>query len=695
MDKKTRHNLIIVALLTLATLLIAFCLPSRGYHALVYSLGKPWGNAMLTAPFDIPIEYDSMTAQKIRDSIDANFVKIYRWNEAVGKKKVDDLSKAMMGRADISPQAKAVVTAQVAKLYERGIVDDSSAQQIRARKMPYVRILNNQVASQVPTADMMSAAEAFSYLDTVLTVPEYHHALIAVRVDQFLEPNVQCDTAETRKLLTDAYQKALAPRGVVQTGESIIFPGNIVTQEKYNILQTYDKMMRERQEQSRGIDLSFLGQVIFIAIMMVVFYVFLRAMQPATFANLRMMVFLISFTTLFVVMVELVIAFRPSFVYLIPFALLPIILTTFSDTRISFFLHMVVVTICSLVVKDQAEFIIMQFLAGNIAIVSVQEFSRRSQLAACALWIFLAYSVVYSVLFLMREGNLEHIVAGKNWHVFLMFGINCAVLSSAYLVIFLVEKLFGFTSSLTLVELSDINSPLLRELADKCPGTFQHSLQVANLAAEAAHDIGANVQLVRAGALYHDIGKMSNPQFFTENQHGINPHDSLSPEVSASIVIRHVTDGLTRASKAKLPKVIRDCISQHHGRGMARYFYNTACKAHPDQEVDPAPYTYPGPDPQSKETAILMMCDACEAAVKSMDNPTEEQIAAMVSKVVSQQVKSGRLNEAPISFKQVGTVMQSITKRLQANYHVRIKYPDDVKPPKAEGEDEDAPAPAQ
>lgn len=694
MDKKKRNNLIIVAMLTLATLLIAFCLPNRGYRALVYSEGKPWGNAMLTAPFDIPIEYDSVTARQIRDSIDANFIKIYRRDAAVAQAKVGDLSRAMQGRADITPEAKRIVVAQVAKIYERGIVSNATADLIRQGKMPNVRILSDQVASVVPTSDMMSASEAFTYLDTVLTLPQYHHALIAVGVDKYLEPNIKYDASETQKLLTDAYQKALAPRGIVQTGESIIFPGNIVTPQKYSILQTYEKMMRQRQMQNRGLDFGFLGQIIFIAIMMVVFYVFLRVMQPDTFASLRMMVFLISFTTLFIVMVELVIGFRPNFVYIIPFALLPIIITTFSDTRTAFFLHMVVVTICSLVAKDQAEFIIMQFLAGNIAIVSVQEFSRRSQLARCAFWIFLCYSTVYAVLYLMREGNFEHIIAGRNWHVFLMFAINCAVLSSAYLLIFVVEKIFGFTSSVTLVELSDINSPLLRELADNCPGTFQHSLQVANLAAEAAHDIHANVQLVRAGALYHDIGKIDNPQFFTENQHGVNPHDGLTPEVSASIVIRHVTDGVRRANKKNLPKVIKDCILQHHGRGVARYFYATACKAHPDEKVDPAPFTYPGPNPQSRETAILMMCDGCEAAVKSLDEPSEADIAAMVHKVISSQVKSGLLNEAPISFKEIGIVQQSITKRLQANYHVRIKYPDDVKPPQeaSAADDDDDPA---
>jgi len=260
------------------------------------------------------------------------------------------------------------------------------------------------------------------------------------------------------------------------------------------------------------------------------------------------------------------------------------------------------------------------------------------------------------------------------------FLINCVILSFAFLIIPIVEKIFGFTSSMTLLELADINSPLLRQLSTNCPGTFQHSLQVANLAGEAALKIGANMQLARAGALYHDIGKIKNPAFFTENQIGENPHDHLvRPEDSAKIVIDHVTNGLKLADEADLPKVVKDLIAQHHGKGITRYFYYKAREARPDTEVDPAPFTYPGPNPQTKEAAILMMADACEAATKSLSDHSDEAIAAMVGKIIDSQVADGLLREAPISFRDVETIKQLIIERLRTAYRARVSYPSDVK----------------
>ena len=301
----------------------------------------------------------------------------------------------------------------------------------------------------------------------------------------------------------------------------------------------------------------------------------------------------------------------------------------------------------------------------------------------CAALIFLAYCITYVAMTLINEGDFDNI----DKYFFGYYLINCVILSFAVFVIPIVEKAFGFTSSMTLMELSDINNPLLRQLSTNCPGTFQHSLQVANLAGEAALKIGANLQLVRAGALYHDIGKTKNPAFFTENQIGENPHDHLvRPEDSAKIVIDHVANGIKLAEDAKLPKVIRDLIAQHHGKGITRYFYYKAKEANPDIEVDRAPFTYPGPNPQTKEAAILMMADACEAATKSMSDHSEEAIAAMVGKIIDGQVADGLLRETPISFRDVEMVKQLFVERLRTAYHVRVSYPGDVKPAPEDGE---------
>ena len=385
-------------------------------------------------------------------------------------------------------------------------------------------------------------------------------------------------------------------------------------------------------------------------------------------------------------MVEIIVVKVWWQIYLVPFALVPIVITAFTDSRTAFFSHMVMVVICSIVAKDRAEFIIMQFLVGNIAVTSMYEFSRRAHLMRCAFFVFLGYSVVYFSMTAINKNfasfaemwNFFTDEPYNNWHNFLKFALNAGFLAFSYVLIFLVEKIFGFTSTMTLVELSDTNHVLLRELASTCSGTFQHSLQVANLACEAATDINANVQLVRAGALFHDVGKIENPAFFTENQYGVNPHDALTPMQSAQIVINHVPDGLKRASKAKLPKAICDFIAQHHGKGTTKYFYTMACKANPDGEVDPGPYTYPGPNPQSKETAIVMMADACEAATRSLKEPDEATITAIVDRIVSSQLKDGLLNEAPITLREISIVKQAFINRLRSMYHQRIEYPDDV-----------------
>ena len=299
--------------------------------------------------------------------------------------------------------------------------------------------------------------------------------------------------------------------------------------------------------------------------------------------------------------------------------------------------------------------------------------TRRSQLIQTAFLVFTAYSLSYIAVEVISSGT----ISGIDLRIFGIFAINSVLISFAYILIFVFEKLFGFTSIVTLVELSDINNPLLRELSEECPGTFQHSLSVSNLAYEAAHRIGANAQLVRAGALYHDIGKITNPAFFTENQHGVNPHDALNPMQSARIVIAHVTDGLKRAEKAKLPSVIKDFISEHHGCGKAKYFYNTYCNQHPDEEVDTASFIYPGPNPKSKETSILMMADTVEAASRSLPDHTPEAIENLVNRLIDSQIADGLHNDSLLSFKDVREIKESFISRLRTMYHARISYPSD------------------
>ncbi|MBO4814949.1 MAG: HDIG domain-containing protein [Muribaculaceae bacterium] len=677
MKIENRKNLLYVLLITVAGIIITFFLPGKNFNALIYEQGKPWTHPILTAPFDIPIEYDSITAQQITDSIDQNTARIYKRDNSVSTRQISHLSQVLQERGDVSNIVQRALVEEVSNLYANGIVDAETMTSVRNGDIKEMRIMANNIAEVVDPQALMSVKDAYKQLDSVLSHPYYRLALANVPVYNFLEPNLVYDSIETNKLLDDARRKALAPQGIVQTGEGIIDHGDIVTPQKYAILKTYERMMQEKEMQQGGLNLSIIGQAVFVAMMMLILFFFMKLIRPRTYNVTRKMVFIICFITVFIVVVELIVGFRYILIYAVPFALVPIIMTTFLDSRTAFFIHMIVVLLCSLVAKDQAEFIIMQFVAGNIAIVAIKEMSRRSQLLACAFFIFIAYCLLYTAMVLIRSGNLETV----GWLEYVMFAFNCMVLAVAYLVIYVIERIFGFTSTVTLVELSDINTPELRMLSEACPGTFQHSLQVANLAQEAARKINANSQLARAGALYHDIGKINNPAFFTENQIGVNPHDALTYTQSARIVINHVPDGIKRAEKAKLPQVIRDFIAQHHGKGKARYFYTLACKANGNQPVDPAPFSYPGPNPQTKEAAIMMMADACEAATRSLKEPDEKAIASIVEKVINNQIVEGLLDEAPISFKDVGIIKRTFIERLRTFYHLRIAYPDDVVPP--------------
>lgn len=675
---KTRNNYITIAMLIAATVIISLALPRHDkITQLSYESGKPWLNPMLTAPFDIPIERDEADVQRITDSVSVNFMQIFRRDNQNATNQISALSKALSTHYEVPLSMRQGLVNAVAKAYNDGIVDNTTSDAITKGTLKRVRILDsNGVAQVVSTENMHSVRQVYETVDSV-----YGNGAIdlveIISLSNYLSPNVAIDYDENDKLYNDALNSALAPVGTVQTGEAIIFTGNIVTPQKYTILQTYERMLAERAKENKSnTDLLIVGKIMTIALILAMFYVFLIAMRYRMVSDLRNIIFLISFITLFVVVVFLVVSFRYSFLYIIPFALVPIIITTFYDSRIAFFSHMVVVLISVLVAREQAQFIIMQFIAGNIAITLMQELVRRSQLVTCAFLIFVGYSLVFTAITLTRGGSLNSI----DWHYIMYFAINCILLSFAYVGIFIVEKLFGFTSIVTLVELSDINSPVLRKLSERCPGTFQHAFQVANIASEAALKIGANQQLARAGALYHDIGKTENPAFFTENQNGVNPHDSLAPEQSAHIVIQHVTDGLRIAEKARLPQVIKDLIVQHHGSSITRYFYAQACKRNGGEPVDTAPYTYPGPKPQTKEAAILMMADACEAAAKSLSDHSEKAIATLVDRIIDGQIADGQLKEAPISFKDVEKIKGIFIERLKAFYYTRISYPDDIKP---------------
>jgi putative nucleotidyltransferase with HDIG domain len=653
--------------------IILYFLPRKNERQYLYEVNRPWSYSLLTAPFDIPIQLDSIRVQEVKDSINNVFIPVYKRNNDDSKAAIDAYSLALNANQSVSIYEKAKLINALKEIYNNGIVDLNTYNAITSGKLSRMRFIDGNRIINKSTNNLLSAKKAYTTIDSLLKSESLNTSIAATELSKFLAPNISYDSIESNRLYQDICQKAMAPIGIIQNGERIIDRGEKVTPQLYTILQTYEQMLQERKANKHQQIYPVLGQLLFVIILLSALFYYLYFMRNELFANTRAMLFIMLMVVGFVVFS---VAMKNTFangLYLVPFTIIAIMMVVFFDSRTALFCLIIETMLCSSIANVAFEFIFVQFIAGVTAIYSLKELTRRSQLIQTAFLVFTAYSLSYIAVEVISSGT----ISGIDLRIFGIFAINSVLISFAYILIFVFEKLFGFTSIVTLVELSDINNPLLRELSEECPGTFQHSLSVSNLAYEAAHRIGANAQLVRAGALYHDIGKITNPAFFTENQHGVNPHDALNPLQSARIVIAHVTHGLKRAEKAKLPSVIKDFISEHHGCGKAKYFYNTYCNQHPDEEVDTASFIYPGPNPKSKETSILMMADTVEAASRSLPDHTPEAIENLVNRLIDAQIADGLHNDSLLSFKDVREIKESFISRLRTMYHARISYPSD------------------
>lgn len=673
-----KKYLIQILLFIGAVFLMIYFQPRVDENHYIYEVGRPWSYPLLTAPFDIPVHLDSVSARLVKDSIDATFQPIYRRNTSMELAVENDYARRLNSKSR-TPEAKRslqVILARLKKLYDRGIVDQATHAEIKAGKMPTVRFIVNNSAIAASTGGYMSVREAYADLDSVLRHNHLQEVLSPAELASALQANILYDSIESGRILQQMYQKAMAPVGVVQQGERIVDQGEIVTPQLYSILHTYEEMLAERASTTvNGSFYPLVGQILYTIVLLGAVYVYLFFFRRDYLENTRVMTFLMVLLTGFTLIAFLMDTAVNNGLYVMPLTILPIMVLIFTDSRTAMFVFFVETLICANLAASPLEFISVEFVAGVAAITSIRELSKRSHLVRTALAVFVAYALTYTAVEVMHLGTVTRV----DPTMFAAFGFNALLISFAYFLIFIFEKVFGFTSRVTLVELSDINNSVLRELSEECPGTFQHSMAVSNLASFAAARIGANVQLVRAGALYHDIGKINNPAFFTENQYGVNPHDVLDPRQSARIVINHVADGLKRAEKSKLPEVIRSFITEHHGHGLTKYFYNTYCQQHPDEDVDPAPFTYPGPNPRSRETSLLMMADAVEAASRSLTDHSAEAITSLVNKIIDSQIDEGLHNDSPISFREIKIVKDSFVQRLRTIYHSRVQYPEAVK----------------
>ncbi len=683
--RNSNNNKVYTALIFLVTTIVmVYFMPRDNRHKYSYEENRPWSYALLTAPFDITVYRDSATVKAMVDSIDEVLVPIFRRDVAAESRAVEAIQNA----DSISPFVRSRLVDAVRQAYARGIVDQATASLIERGALPEVKFTENNMNISHSTAKYVSQRDAYAHIDSTFADGEWHKAVRGVGLARLLQPNMVEDKDATRMYRETLIQPIVSGVGVIQKGERIIAQGDIVTPQLYQILRTYETTLDKRMHNDRGRQNNTLtGQTIFVVLLLGLLYGFSVLYYPRLATPKQLMALMILLTVFFVFTMVMGRTFT-SGIYIVPLTIVPVIISVFYDSRAAFFIFTIEVLLCSVVANFQLEFIFIELTAGTAVLFSLKELSRRSQLLRSAAVGFVAYVVSYMAVELMTAGSLGSL----SWKLIGFFAVNAVLISFAYILIFVFEKLSGMVSVVTLVELSDINNPMLRELSQECPGTFQHSMAVSNLATEAAHRIGANVQLVRAGALYHDIGKIDNPAFFTENQYGVNPHDALTPQQSARIIIRHVADGLRRADKIKLPRVVKDFITQHHGRGKAKYFYNTYCRQHPDEAVDEAPFTYPGPNPQTREASLLMMADTVEAASRSMTDHSQEAIRSLVNRLIDAQVADGLHNESSLSFRDIGEIKECFISRLRSMYHARVQYPAGVtaKPADADGQPDPA-----
>lgn len=648
-----------------AAVIIVWFYPHARQHQYIYEQGRPWNYAQLIAPFDIPIHPDSATVQAIRDTLQASFVPIYTQSQST----VDSI----IAQLPADPH-RARTAALIASLYKKGVITAESRAAVREGKLPKVRVLNGNILSESSTVSFQSPREIYLKIDSAATDPAWRRYISSASLAAILTPNVVYNETECRRYYDNEFQTLTADRGVILQGQAIINKGDIVSAQDFTNLRTYESLLDARSGISDHANvLNWIGQFLFVSLLLGLFMAYLAFQAPDIYGNPKALSFLYSLITLFFLFSLGLSTFVPGGIYIVPLTIVPILVQVFFNARTALFTSAITILLIAPITSYPFEFIYLQFSAASVGVFSLRDLSRRSQLLRTALLVAATYCLGYFSLELLTNGSLD----GWTWRMPVFLAANAVMVSMAYILMSAVERVYGFVSTVTLVELSDTNQPLLRELSDKCPGTFQHSMGVGNLASDAARAMGANEPLVRAGALYHDIGKMSNPAFFTENQHGINPHDALAPEQSARIVINHVADGLTRAEKAGLPAIIKDFIRQHHGAGRAKYFYFQAAKNLPEgQQPDPAVYTYPGPNPQTRENSLLMMADAVEAASRSLADYSKESIKALVDKIIDGQIADHLHDESSLQFADIQKIKAAFVKRLTTMYHTRIAYPE-------------------
>ena len=670
---KWRNFLSRTLLVLITVLLIVWALPRNESKQFRYDIGKPWMYGSFIAKFDFPIYKTDEAIKEQEDSLLETYQPYYNYDPAVEKKQVSKfLADYQNGIPGLPHNYVRLIADRLHRLYQAGIMDTPEYNEAYRDSTSQVRLVSGNNAQSISLACVYSTLSAYEQLFIDEQIAMQRPILQRCNLNNYIEPNLIYDKGKSETERNDLLSSIPPASGMVMSGQKVIDRGDIVDEYTYRVLSSFEREIKRRSATQTQITNTIIGQVIFVTLMVFLFTMYLGLFRRDYFNKPRSIAMLYTLITLFPVVVSLMMRHNFLSVYMLPFAMVPIFVRVFMDSRTAFVCHVTMILICTTAVRYQYEFIIIQLVAVLIAIYSLRELTRRAQVFKTAILVGIGSTFVYLALQLMQDNDFSSMDHDMYYH----FVVNAVLLLIAYPMMYIIEKMFGFVSSVTLFELSNTNRGLLRDLSEIAPGTFQHSITVGNLAAEIANKIGANALLVRTGALYHDIGKMKNPVFFTENQAGVNPHDTLTYQESARIIISHVTEGVKLAERENLPTIIRDFIVTHHGTGITKFFYIKYKNEHPEEEVDPAPFTYPGPNPFTREQAILMIADGVEAASRSLPEYTEESISTLVNRMIDQDVTDGYFKECPITFRDLAIAKLVLIERLKAIYHTRISYPE-------------------
>jgi putative nucleotidyltransferase with HDIG domain len=665
-------------MMVLTVVFIAFFLPKQPRFRYEFEKGKVWMNKDLISPFSFAIlKTEPEVATDKKDALN-NVLPLYRYNGDI----VNSVEEAYLNEFEVKWRSGAFKDTEKDKIrtqslnllksiYLKGIIAINPKHQ---KKNPYYdfSLLNNNASRKVSTQDVFTVSSALDYFKKTFNIPDPRMKDVVVGlIEDHLQPNIIFDEKMTVIVQNSTLNSLSTTRGMVQKGELIIAKGNVVDDETYQKLQSFKETYEVQTKTIGDSTLVFAGQLILVGFIVTLLMVFLYMFRKDIFSDNRQLSLILLVITSMLLALTWAIKINLPSLYYIPFCIVPIIIRILFDTRLALYLHLLVILIAGFFVPNSFEFVVYQTTAGMVAIYSIRNLVKREQLLLSALFILSAYFICFLSISLLREGSFGEI----EWVNFSPFIVSVLLSLVAYPVIYAFERVFGITSDVALIELTNTNNKLLRELAFKAPGTFQHSLQVANLAEAAIFKIGGNSLLVRAGALYHDIGKIENPQYFIENNTGVSPHDKLPYEQSAQIIIKHVHKGLELARKYQLPESVIDFIKTHHGNTRVDYFYQNYLKNSPEKFVDENIFRYPGPIPFSKETGVLMLADSVEAASRSLKNPDAQHINNLVERIIDYKLEQKQLDNCDLTLKDLETIKLIFKTMLMSIYHVRIDYP--------------------